>query len=318
MKARDCFDLLLLAALWGASHLFMRVAAPEFGPVPLMAVRVTIASASLLPLLLFRQGGAGVSALRRDWRGLFALGAVNTALPFCLFAYAALLVTASYASILNATTPLWGALVAWLWLRDRLSGSGVAGLCLGFGGVVILVVGKTSFAAGGAGPAVAACLLATFCYGASANFTRRHLPGVDPLRLATGSLLAAMLPLALIALVTWPARPPSLKAWLAVFALGIGGTGVAYLLLFRLIRNVGPTRAISASYLAPAFGMVWGAIFLREAITLPMIVGALVILLGVGLTSGTLRLPQRAIARKLPARGSVSPARGKNSKAGSG
>jgi drug/metabolite transporter (DMT)-like permease len=127
-----------------------------------------------------------------------------------------------------------------------------------------------------------------------------------------------MLPLALIALMTWPARLPSLKAWVAVFALGIGGTGVAYPLYFRLIRNVGPTRAISVTYLVPAFGMVWGAIFLREAITLPMIIGAIVILLGIGLTSGTLRLPPRAIARKLPARGSVSLARGKNSKAGNG
>jgi drug/metabolite transporter (DMT)-like permease len=301
MKARDYFDLLLLAAVWGASYLFMRFAAPEFGPVPLIAVRVAIASAFLLPLLLFRQGRPGVSALRRDWRGLFALGAVNSALPFCLSAYATLLVTAGYASILNATTSLWGALVAWLWLRDRLSGGGVAGLCLGFGGVVILVVGKTSFAAGGAGPAVAACLLAAFCYGASANFTRRHLPGVDPLRLATGSQLAAMLPLALIALVAWPARPPSLKAWLTVFALGVGGTGVAYLLYFRLIRNVGPTRAISVTYLVPAFGVVWGAIFLHEAVTLPMIAGAVVILLGVGLTTGALSLSPRSIARRLPA-----------------
>jgi len=298
MKARDLFDLLLLAALWGASFLFMRVAAPEFGPAPLMAARVVIASVFLLPLLLFKHGGRGMPALRRDWRKLFALGVVNSALPFYLFAYAAVLVTAGYSSILNATTPLWGALVAWLWLRDRISGSGVAGLCLGFGGVVILVVGKSSFAAGGAGLAIAACLLATFCYGVGANFTRRYLSGVDSLTLATGSQIAAMMVLAPIALVMWPARAPSLKAWLAVFALGIAGTGIAYILYFRLIRNVGPTRAISVTYLIPAFGMVWGSLFLHEAVTLPMIVGALVILLGIGLTTGTLKLSRKKLQSK--------------------
>jgi drug/metabolite transporter (DMT)-like permease len=293
MRLRDSVDLILLAALWGASFLFMRIAAPELGPAPLMAVRVAIAALVLVPLVLFR--GEWHSVLENRGR-LFLLGLVNSAIPFFLFGYAATRVTSGYSSILSATVPLWGALIAALWLKDRLHARALLGLGIGFGGVVLLVAGRTSLAASADVRAIVACLAATLCYGVSANFTKKYAAGIDPMAIAAGSQIGATLALAPLAALTWPAAAPSAKAWLTVIALGVACTGVAYVLYFRLIRNAGPARAMSATYLIPVFGVAWGALFLGERITLPMVAGMLVILAGVGLTT----LPARPRSASVP------------------
>ena len=290
MRPRDLADLLVLAALWGGSFLFMRMSAGEFGPLALGAVRVVGASAFLLPLLALRQG---LGDLRRHWPAILLVGLTNSAIPFLCFGYAALSISAGLSSIFNATTPLFGALIAWAWLGDRLTSARAAGLAIGFAGVLWLAWDKASFKPGGTGWAVLACLLATLLYGFSASFTKKHLTGVPPLALAAGSQLAAAVLLVPLSLAWWPATPPSARAWLAAAALAVLCTGVAYILFFRLVARVGAARTITVTFLIPVFAVLWGALFLSESLTRVMALGCAVILLGTGLTTGLLK-PRRA------------------------
>lgn len=287
------WELIALAALWGASFLFMRMGAGEFGPVALSAVRVTGATLFLLPLLYWR---GQWDSLRRHWQPIFVVGVLNSALPFLCFSYAALSITAGLSSIFNAATPLFGALIAWLWLKDRLTPSRVLGLAIGFAGVLWLAWDKASFKPGGSGWAIVACLLATLCYGLAASFTKRYLTGIAPLAVASGSQLSAALVLLVPAIIWWPASMPSQTAWLAAALLAVACTGVAYVLYFRLIAHVGPANAIAVTFLIPVFAVLWGWLFLGEGVTGAMVAGCGVILLGTGLTTGVLRLPARKTA----------------------
>lgn len=297
MRTKDVSELLLLAALWGGSFLFMRIAAPVFGPVALIELRVGLAAALLLPVLAWR---GYLPVLWQRAGALIVVGVTNSALPFVLYAWAALSVTAGFASIVNATSPLFAALVAWLWLKDRLAPPAIVGLLLGFLGVVVLVWGRAAFHAGGSGWAILACLAATLNYGIAANFTKRFLTGVDPMAIATGSQFYAALVLAPWAVLLWPHTNPGAGAWMAVILLAVGCTGVAYVMYFRLIANIGPARAIAVTFLIPVFGMLWGAIFLGEQISPNMLAGCLTILLGTGLATGVLRLPARRAQAALP------------------
>lgn len=294
MKPSDIAELLLLAALWGASFLFMRMGAGEFGPLTLSLLRVAGATLFLVPLLGTQQC---FGALRTHWRPLAVVGLVNSALPFVLFTVAALAINAGLSSVFNATAPLWGALIAAFWLGDRLNASRALGLAIGFAGVLFLAWDKASLKAGehgvSAGVAIAACLAATLCYGYGANYTKKRLQGVPPMVTATGSQLAASVVLLVPGLWAWPAQMPSASAWTALAALALLCTGVAYLLYFRLIANVGPARAISVTFLIPMFGLLWGALFLGEAITPAMLGGCAIILVGTALVTGVVALPQR-------------------------
>lgn len=290
MKPADVLELCLLAALWGGSFLFMRLGAGEFGPVALAGLRVLGATLFLLPLLAARRQ---LGVLRAHWRDIFLVGLANSALPFLAYSYAALAITAGLSSIFNATTPLWGALIAWLWLKDRLTPSRVLGLLIGFGGVLWLAWDKASFKPGAdglaSGWAVGACLAATLLYGWSANFAKRHLAAAPPLVVATGSQLSAAVVLLPPMLWWWPAQTPSATAWIAVALLAVACTGVAYMLYFRLIAHVGPAKAISVTFLIPVFAVLWGWMFLGEGLTLAMGLGCTVILLGTALATGLLR-----------------------------
>jgi drug/metabolite transporter (DMT)-like permease len=292
VKPTDVGELIALAALWGASFLFMRMGAGEFGPVALAAVRVAGASLFLLPLVRWRgQWGE----LARHWKAILLVGIVNSALPFLCYSYAALSITAGLSSIFNAAAPLFGAVVAALWLKERLTASRIAGLVIGFGGVLWLAWDKASFKPGGSGWAIVACLAATLCYGVGASLTKKRLAGVAPLAVAGGSQLAAALVLAVPAVAWWPATPPSGTAWVAVALLAVACTGVAYVLYFRLIAHVGPTNAITVTFLIPAFAVAWGHLFLGEAFTMRMAIGCLVILVGTALTTGVLKLPSAGL-----------------------
>ena len=297
MTIRESAELLLLAALWGASFLFMRLGAAEFGPVALSALRVGGATLVLLPLLAWYGQSA---ALRSHWRAIAVVGVVNSALPFVLFGVAALAINAGLSSIFNATAPLWGALIAWAWLGDRMARMRVAGLAIGFAGVLWLAWDKASFKPGehgvSAAVAIVACLAATLCYGFAANYAKRQLANVPPLAVATGSQLAATLALVLPAWVLWPAATPSVTAWSSVVGLALLCTALAYLLYFRLIAKLGAARAISVTFLLPLFGVLWGALFLGEAVTPAMGIGCAVILLGTAMTTGVLRRPVRQAA----------------------
>lgn len=284
-------EFMLLGAIWGASFLFMRIATVDFGPVPTAAVRVLVATLCLMPVVALR-GQAG--AFRRHWKMACALGVLNSAVPFACFSFALLSITTGLTAILNATVPLFGALVAWAWLGDRPSGSRMAGLAIGFGGVALLAWDQASFkpVAHGYAPgwAVLACLLATFCYAVAASATKRYLAGVPALVTAAGSQLGAVIGLALPALWLRPDHVPGTNAWLAVVALGIACTGFAYVLYFRLIEHAGPSRALAVTFLVPVFAVIYGALFLGEAVTAKMLVCGAIILCGTALSTGWLKL----------------------------
>lgn len=285
MRSRDTAELVTLAGLWGASFLFMRLAVPEFGPVVLIQLRVTIAAMFLLPICV---ACGDIEGLKTHWKKVAATGVLNSALPFCLLAYATLHVAGGFAAILNATAPLWTALIAWAWLSERLGGSRVVGMLIGFSGVVVLVFGKVRLELDGQSLAIFAAVLASAFYGIGANYTRRHLTGVDPLAIATGSQLAAAVVLLPCSVPLWPDNPVSPAAWASVLAMGIASTGLAYILYFRLIANVGPARAITVTYLVPLFAVLWGAIFIAERLTPAMVAGCTVILTGTALATGVL------------------------------
>jgi drug/metabolite transporter (DMT)-like permease len=301
MKSSDLLELITLAALWGASFLFVRMGAAEFGPVALAAARVIGATLFLLPLLRWR---GQIGELRRHWRPIFVVGVLNSALPFLLFSYAALSITAGLASIFNAAAPLFGAVIAWLWLKDRLTPSATLGLAIGFAGVLGLAWSNVNhgaaFKPGGSGWAIAACLAATLFYGIAANFTKRRLTGVAPLAVATGSQLAAALVLALPAVWWWPAALPSTRALGAAAGLAVLSTGIAYVIYFRLIAHVGPAKAITVTFLIPAFAVLWGWLFLDEQISAAMVLGCAVILLGTGLATGLITLPRQRAVKATP------------------
>jgi drug/metabolite transporter (DMT)-like permease len=290
VRARDAGELLLLAAIWGASFLFMRIAAPDFGAFALVFVRVALATVVLLPMLAWR---GQWPALRAHWRAIAIVGLLNSALPFVLFTIAALALNAGLSAIFNATTPLWTALVAWAWLHDRPAPQRAFGLAVGFAGVVALAAGKASLQPGahGVSPAAAigACMGAAALYGVAANFTRHRLTGVPPLALATGSQLAAALLLAGPAWWTWPAITPPASAWVTAVLLAVLCTGLAYVLYFRLIAHIGPAGASSVTFLIPLFAVAWGWLVLGEALTVGMLAGSAVILIGTGLATGVLR-----------------------------
>lgn len=285
MKPRDLLDLTLLAALWGGSFLFMRYAVPDFGVVPLIWLRVALASICLLPLLLLkRQFGA----LRQQAGALTVMSLFNSGLPFLLIAWATLSITAGLASIMNAMTPVFTALIGALWLGDRLDGRRGLGLLLGLAGVALLAADKADFRPGGSGWAIVAMLLATACYGFAANHTRRYLQGVPALVNATGTQLVSALVLLPPALWSWPERMPGLGPWLATLVLGVACSALAYLLFFRLIARVGASRAVTVTFLVPVFGTLWGALFLGEPVTASMLAGGAVVLLGTGLATGVI------------------------------
>ncbi|MDF2179660.1 DMT family transporter [Aliiglaciecola sp. CAU 1673] len=276
-------QLLLLAALWGASFLFMREGAPEFGPVALMALRTAIAALFLLPFLLMRSQQRYVLT---HWRPILIVGLTNTAIPFCLFAYATLNLAAGYTSILNATAPMFAALIAFFWLGQALTWLAVIGLMIGFGGVFMLVLARDALDGPFSYLPVLAGLSAACLYGFAANYTKKALGGVPAMAIATGSQIYSALCLLPFALWSWPGNSPSAVAWWQVLALGIACTGFAYILYFGLIEKAGASNAIAVAYLVPVFGILWGALFLGEVLRWQSLVGGVLILLGVGLTTG--------------------------------
>jgi drug/metabolite transporter (DMT)-like permease len=292
---RWLLDFVLLAAIWGASFMFMRTAAQEMGPLPAAGLRVVIAALFLLPLLLLK-GLAG--ALRTHWKITLAVGVLNSAIPFVCFTYALLSITTGLSAIINATVPLFGALIAWLWLKDQPSRSRILGLAVGFAGVRMLAWDKASFTPDASGKstgwAVLACLLACMCYGASASVAKRYMADIPSLVSATGSQLGASIALIPLAWWYWPAQTPSLQAWAAVGVLGVVCTGLAYVLYFRLIQRAGPARALSVTFAIPAFAVLYGVLLLGESVTLWMVLCALVIIAGTTLSTGLLVLGRRS------------------------
>ncbi len=299
MKHRDAFLLLLLGAIWGASYLFMRLAAPALGPAVLMAARVSLAA---IALWLYGAAIANLPDWRAHWRKFLMLGLLNNAIPFTLIGVAVIDLNASMAAILNATTPFFTAIVATLWLGEAFGLRRLIGIVLGVAGVTILVGwsplplnAQTLMAAG-------AALLAAFSYGVATVYARDRFVGVQPLHTAIGQLTGSTLLLVPLAVFQLPNATLTLPIALAVLALALVCTAFAYLLFFELIASAGATQAASVTFLVPMFSVLWGVLLLGEPLSAGMLVGLAVILTSVWLVLGTgpLRPRKRLRARATP------------------
>jgi len=275
--------LLLLAALWGGSFLFMRMAAFVVGPAWLILARVGLAAIFLWMVAMWFRKGLQAS---RHWRHYLVLGFLNSALPFLLFAYAAQTISASLLSILNATAPMWAAVIARVWLKSELSMFKWVGMGTGLTGVAVLAgVESITLPAGGIW-AIAAGLAATLSYGIATNYTK-VAPNVESFSNAHGSMWAATLVMIPVALATpMPAEVPMIPTGLAVLALGIICSGFAYLIYFRLIADFGGVSALTVTFLIPVFGTLWGAWFLDELVTWTTAGGGLLVVLGTAMVTG--------------------------------
>lgn len=299
--ARHALELGVLALLWGAAYLFTRSAVPEFGPVTLIALRMGIAAALLAPVLAAR---GGLPLLRRHALLFAVQGTLFTALSFVLIAWSALTLSAGLTAVLNATAPMFGAVVAWLWLGERVDGWRRLGLLVGAAGVVILLWGRFSLRLDATSTAVALAVLAglgsSVVWGISANVARVRMAGIDPLAMTVGTMLAAALALAPLAWAEWQgvwgdARDavPGLRAWLEALFLGVASSGLGMLMYFRLLREVGTVPTMSVTFLAPVVAIVSGALYLGEAITAQTVAGSAVVLAGTALAAGLMPRPRR-------------------------
>ncbi len=303
MRARDLLDLLLLSLLWGSAYLFMRAAVPAFGPAAMVAARMAIAALVLLPVLAWR------GTLKGLWshpRHLLVQAVVFTALPFWLLGYAAQHLTAGMLAVLNATAPLFAAALAHIGKTERLGRWRLLGLLIGFGGVGVLTWGSASFKTTAGLTAVGAMLACSLMWAVGANYTRKHLAGMDTLALTAGGLALAAVTLAPLAWATLPATPPGPRAWAEVAFLGVASSALGFLLYYRLLRRIGTVGAISVTFLNPVVAGISGALYLGEAITLQMLLGAAVVLTGTALGLGL--LPRRAVAASQPAQAGQAPA----------
>jgi len=272
----DTFSLIVLAAIWGGSFIFMRIAAPVLGPIWTADLRVGIAGLVLWAVFLIRGASLG---WRENGRHYLVLGFVNSALPFLLYAFAAQHIPASYSVILNATSPLFGAVLAIIFLKDRLTAMKWIGLGLGALGVALVTDLGTTRTDAMFWLSISACLLAAACYAVGATYLKLRASHLNPTAISTASLLCAGLILAPGLPLDPPRGPITGLVIASVAALAVICSALAYLIYYRLISRIGPTRALTVTFLMPVFGMLWGFLFLHEVITLKMIAGASLVLL---------------------------------------
>lgn len=273
MRPADAVRLIALAAIWGASFLFMRIAAPVLGPVATAELRTLIAGVALA-------GWFAVSGFNAEWRRFgrhyLVVGLLGSAIPFLLWAYAALSLTAGVLSVLNATAPMWGAVCSALLLRERLTAKRILGMVIGVVGVALVTrpQGEIHFAP------IAAALIATLCYGLIAAYIRRWAGDVPSRGMAVGTQLAAGTMLIPFIALWPPVAVPGLGVVASILALGLLCSAVAFLLYFRLIADIGATGALTVTYLIPVFGVLWGVLFLDESVGAAMLLGGALVVLG--------------------------------------
>jgi drug/metabolite transporter (DMT)-like permease len=264
MKPADFIRMLVLSAIWGASFLFMRIAAPVLGALPTAFFRTLLGAGALVVMLL---------AVRTAWRwdaqtrGAMAVGVINSAIPFSMYAYAAKQLPAGYSAILNATTPLMGVAVGALFFGESFSARKLLGVALGMSGVAVLTQAGPVPVTHAVVLGALACLVATFCYGLAGFFAKRWTAGLEAKQVALFSQLGASIALAPLFALNPPTHWGGTQVWLAMAALGIVCTGIAYILYFRLIADIGPVKSLAVTFLIPLFGVLWGALFLAEQLS---------------------------------------------------
>jgi len=275
--------LILLGAIWGSSFLFIRVAVSALGPFVLMELRVGLAAVALA---LYAFALRRAPKLRYRWKQFLVLGTFNAAIPFSLIATAEIHLTASLAAILNSTTVLFAALVAALWIGEALTSRKVAGIVVGIVGVAVLVGWDPIPLNAITLLSVGASLAAALSYALGGVYVKRAFTGMPPLTMAIGQQVAAAAILLPLAAFTVPAEMPSLTVAISALALALLCTAVAYLLYFRLITNVGPTKTLTVTFLSPGFGVLFGVLILDEPFNLGTVAGLGIVLLGVALVTG--------------------------------
>ena len=286
MRPADLARLVALAAMWGASYLFMRYAVPHLGPILMIELRVAIAG---LALAAWVSASGGRIGWREHWRAYLFVGAIGLALPFVLIAKALESIDASTAAILNALSPLWASIVAAIWIRDPITPAKAAGIALCLVGTAVLVGWTPSPMSSRELLAAAMSVAATAVYGYTIVFTKVRLKSAKPMATSAATLLfaaAALLPFThtdrdLAAVPT--------NAWLAVLGLAVVSTTVAFIFYYRLIADVGPVKAITVTLLVPIFGMLWGVLFLGEPLTAGRVSGCAIILAGCSLILGLVK-----------------------------
>jgi drug/metabolite transporter (DMT)-like permease len=287
--------LAVVAAIWGASYLFIKVAVDEVEPTAMMFIRLVLAAAVLLPVLLLRFGGReGVAEMRAmGWWQAFTVGLLNAALPFTLIAWGEKYVDSGVAAIANATVPIFVVLLAFRFNpSERVGGVRLAGILVGLAGVGVL----TGLHPEGGWWAVAgtlAIVVASFCYAAANHFVQHNFSATSPVVVATASSIAGAVILLPIAVFQLPEAMPSWEAIGSIVALGVFGTAIALLFFYRLLNRYGAARASLVTYLLPPVALVYGVLILDEQVTLNAALGLVLILAGVALGSGAVRLLRR-------------------------
>lgn len=291
MSPVDALRLILLSTLWGMSFIFMRVAVPEFGPIPLILVRMGVGSLLLIPLLL------SLRYLKLVWEnkgGLLLLGLTNHVLPFTLLALATTRLEAGFTSLINATTPIFTALLGAMFFTTPVQRQQYVGLAMAFFGVYVLSANRLDFTLGGDGWFILAALGATFCYGVATNYSKTYLSHLPIRVLAAGSTAMSALILLLPGLLLWPSEPISGLAWTNSLALAVLSTTVAFLLYFALISSAGATATSTVTFLVPVSALIWGYLLLGEVLSLQVLIGMTITLVGTAIATGILRLRRQS------------------------
>lgn len=295
MRPADLARLVLLGALWGASYLFMRISVPHLGAEWVVEGRTLAGGAVLAAFIVLTRRPF---ALHRHWRGYAVVGIVGVALPFWLIGTAVKTIDASTVAILNTTSPIFSAIVASIWIRDRLTVEKVAGIALSIAGIGILVGWTPRPMSAAELFACALSLVACACYGWASVFTKVHLKEAPSSALAAVSCLIAAGALAPFTPWGAVAAPVPAMAWVSVAALGVFSTGLAFILYYRLIADLGPVKALMVTLLIPVFGIFWGVLLLGEPVTPGRLTGCAIVLAGCSLALGLVRLPLRGTTRQ--------------------
>lgn len=280
MKPLDTALLILLAAIWGSSFIFMRATADVFGPIALIAVRIGVAALFLLIFLLQKKHR---QEFLDHWRILLMVGSMNSAIPFSFLAYASLSLSAGTVSILNAMTPIFTAAIAHLWLKDKMTRSQFMGLTISVSGLIFLVWDKVTWSIQSWLPLLAG-ISAAFLYGVSSTTTKKYLNGVSVMTSTAGSLFFSAMLMLIISFFFLPDfHKISTINWLYAITLGILCTAIAFIIYFNLVKSIGPARTASVTFLIPIFAFLWGYILLDEVVTTRMWIATGIILCGMTL-----------------------------------
>jgi drug/metabolite transporter (DMT)-like permease len=283
MLLYDYILLITLSAIWGSSFIFMRVLAPALGPVVTADMRLLIAGLVLTLYLRIRNQRL---ELLKNLKQYIIIGLLNSGIPFLLFSFAALYLPSSISVIINSLTPLFGVFFSILWLDEKITAKKISGIALGIIGVIVIRGSGNLELTPMTTIAMSACVLATMLYGLASTYVKVYARDIPPSAIATGSqLVAGVLFLPLI--YFFPIRVElNLQIALTTIAFSVLCSAIAYVIFYRLLNNLGTTKALSVTFLIPVFGFIWGYIFLREEITIIMVIGSFFVLSGIYFVTG--------------------------------